>query len=189
MPNVINAATSGVTQTADGTSALNIQTGGTTAVSIDSSQNVGLGTTPVANNGLLQVAGHGSVQSLLEKATVSATAATGTINFDALTQSVLYYTTNASANFTVNVRGSASVSLNTIMQTGQSITVAFLVTNGGTAYYPTAFQVDGGAITPKWQGGTAPTGGNTSSIDLYAYTIIKTGNATFTVLASQSKFA
>lgn len=124
-----------------------------------------------------------------EVCTVSATAATGTIAYDVTTQSVLYYTSNASANWTVNFRGSSGTSLNTLMATGESLTVAFLVTQGSTAYYNSAVQVDGSSVTPKWQGGTAPTSGNTSSIDVYAYTIIKTGSAAFTVLASQTKFA
>lgn len=124
-----------------------------------------------------------------EVCTVTATAATGTINYDVTTQSVLYYTSNASANWTVNFRASSGTSLNTAMSTGQSVTVAFLVTQGGTAYYNSAVQVDGSSVTPKWQGGTAPTQGNASSIDVYVYTIIKTGSATFTVLASQTKFA
>jgi hypothetical protein len=124
-----------------------------------------------------------------ERTTVSATAATGTVAFDALTQGVLYYTTNASANFTLNVRGSSGTTLNSILATGDAITVVFLNTNGATAYYPTVYQVDGSAVTPKWQGGTAPTAGNASSIDAYSLTIIKTASATFTVLASQTKFA
>ena len=74
------------------------------------------------------------------------------------------------------------------MSTGEAITVAFLVTNGATAYYNNAFQVDGSSVTPKWQGGTAPTTGNINSIDIYTYTIIKTASATFTVLASQAQF-
>jgi len=127
--------------------------------------------------------------NILETCTVSATAATGTINYDVTTQSVLYYTTNASGNFTVNFRGSSGTSLNTVMATGESISVTFLVTNGATAYYNSAVQVDGSSVTPKWQGGTAPTSGNASSIDSYTYVIIKTGSATFTVLASQTKFA
>lgn len=124
-----------------------------------------------------------------EVATVSATAATGTINFDVTTQSVLFFTSNASGNWTLNVRASSGTSLNTALATGQSITIAFLVTNGGTAFYQTGFQVDGNAVTPRWQGGTAPTAGNASSIDVYVFTVIKTGSAAFTVLASQTKFA
>ena len=124
-----------------------------------------------------------------EVATVSATAATGTINYDVTTQSVLYYTSDASANWTVNFRASSGTSLNTAMATGQSITVAFLVTQGSTAYYNSAVTIDGTSVTPKYQGGTAWAAGNASSIDAYVYTIIKTGSATFTVLASQTQFA
>jgi len=127
--------------------------------------------------------------NIIEVATVSATAATGTINYDITTQSVLYYTTAASGSWTVNFRGSSGTTLNTIMATGESMSVTFLVTNGSTAYYNSAVQVDGSSVTPKWQGGSAPTSGNASSIDSYTYVIIKTGSATFTVLASQTKFA
>ena len=127
--------------------------------------------------------------NMLEVATVSATAATGTINFDNTTQSVLYYTTNASGNFTLNFRGSSGTTLNTVMSTGESLSATFLVTNGTTAYYNSAVTVDGTSVTPKWQGGSAPTSGNASSIDSYTYVIIKTGSAAFTVLASQTKFA
>jgi hypothetical protein len=123
-----------------------------------------------------------------EVVTVSATAATGTVNFDASTQSVLYYTANASANWTLNVRGNSTTTLNTVMTTGQSLTIAFLATQTTTAYYASAFTIDGTPVTPKWQGGTAPTSGNASGIDAYTYTIIKTGSAAFTVLAAQTQF-
>jgi hypothetical protein len=126
-----------------------------------------------------------------EVATVSATAATGTIAYDITTQSVLFYTSNASANWTVNFRASSGTSLNTALSTGQSVTAAFLVTQGSTAYFNSAVQVDGttSGVTTRWQGGLAPTSGNASGIDVYAYTIIKTGSATFTVLAAQTQFA
>ena len=124
----------------------------------------------------------------LENITVSATAATGTINYDVTTQSVVYYTSNASANWTVNFRASSGTSLDTAMATGEVITVVFLVTQGTTAYYNNVIQVDGTTITPKWQGGSAPTAGNVSGIDTYTYAIIKTGSAAFTILASVVQF-
>ena len=124
-----------------------------------------------------------------EVANVSATAATGTINYDITTQSVLYYTSNASANWTINFRASSGTSLNTAMTTGQSVTAAFLATQGSTAYYNNVVQVDGSTVTPKVQGGTAWSAGNASSVDVYMYTIVKTGSAAFTVFASQTKFA
>jgi VCBS repeat-containing protein len=119
-----------------------------------------------------------------ERMTVSATAATGTINFDADTQGVLYYTTDASGDWTLNVRGSGSTTLNSKLATGDSTTVAFLVTNGSTAYKHSALTIDGSAQTVKWSGGTAPAAGNASAIDAYSFTIIKTASATFTVLGA-----
>jgi hypothetical protein len=120
-----------------------------------------------------------------ERTTVSATAAATTVNFDAATQGVLYYTTNASANWTLNVRGDSGTTLNSILATGDAITVSFLVTNGATAYYQTAFNIDGSAVTPKYSGGTAPASGNASAIDVYTYTIVKTAaTPTYTVFGA-----
>jgi len=169
------------------------------------------GGTGVANNAAMTVTGSGNfaytrtltgtktltsptitnqlATTIRETITVSATASTGTINYDASTQAVLYYTTNASGNFTLNFRGTSGISLNTLMNTGESLSLTFLSTQGTTAYYNSAVQVDGSSVTPKWQGGTAPTSGNASSIDSYTYVIIKTGSAAFTVLASVTKFA
>ena len=127
-------------------------------------------------------------QDAAEVTTIEATAATGTINYDATTQSVLYYTTSASANWTVNFRGSSGTSLNTLMSTGQAVTLVFLVTQGATAYYNNAVTIDGNSVTPKYRGGTAWTSGNASGIDAYSYTIVKTGSAAFTVFAAQTQF-
>ena len=124
----------------------------------------------------------------LEAITLSATAATGTINYDVTTQSVLYYTSNASANWTVNFRGSSGTSLNTAMAVGEAITVVFLVTQGSTAYYNNVVQVDGTTVTAKYQGGVAPTSGNINSVESYSYVIVKTGSAAFTVFAARVQF-
>ena len=119
----------------------------------------------------------------------SATAATGAINIDAMVSAIDIRTSNATANWTINVRGNSVTTLNSIMSTGEQISIVFESPNGGTAYYPTAFNVDGSAVTPKWLGGSAPSSGNINSTDVYVYTIRKTGAATFTVIASQNKFA
>ena len=129
------------------------------------------------------------VKGLEEDVNVVASTATGTINFDVATASVWYYTSNATANHTLNFRYSSGTSLNTAMATGDAITLVWLNTNGTTAYYPNVINIDGTTVTSKWQGGSAPTAGNASSIDAYVFTIIKTASATFTVLASQTKFA
>jgi hypothetical protein len=138
------------------------------------------------------ITGTASIWQMMENVTVSATAATGTVNYDVLTNgAVTYYTSNASGNWTLNLRGDGSTTMNSVMSTGKSLTVAFLVTNGGTAYYQTALQVDGttSGVTLEWQNGAAPAAGNINSIDVYSITLIKTGSATYTALASQTKFA
>lgn len=154
---------------------------------------VGTDTTQTLTNKTLTapiITGTTEIQQILEKITVSATAATGTINYDVLDNgAVTYYTSNASGNWTFNIRGSSTTSLNTLMSTGESLAIAFFVTNGGTAYYQTAMQIDGNSVTPKWLGGTAPTSGNTSSVDGYTFSIVKTSNATFTVFSDVAKFA
>jgi hypothetical protein len=125
-----------------------------------------------------------------ERTTVAATAATGTIAYDAITQGVLYFTSNASANWTLNIRGDSGTTLSSILAVGDAITVTHLVTQGATAYYNSAVQIDGSAVTPKYQGGTAFAAGNASSIDAYVYTVVKTAaTPTYTVFASQTKFA
>lgn len=101
---------------------------------------------------------------------------------------IQYITANSTANGTLNVTAASGSTLNSLMATGQTLTVVLMVTNNATAYYPTAYQIDGSAVTPKWAGGTAPTGGNANAIDTYTLTIIKTGSAAFSLLASQTKF-
>jgi hypothetical protein len=181
---IIGLTSSTALQKGDGSTGLTAASAGTdyvapdTATSFTATQTFTGSTTAIA----------AVFQDAAEVTTISATAATGTINYDVTTQSVLYYTTNASANWTVNIRGNGTTSLNTLMSTGQAVTVVFLVTQGATAYYNNALQIDGSSVTPKYQGGTAWTAGNASGIDAYSYTIVKTGSAAFTVFAALTQF-
>ncbi len=129
--------------------------------------------------------------STIEAVNVVPSALTGAITLDAKTNSVHYYTANAAANWTLNFRGDGSTTMNTFLTTGQSVTVVLLATQGGSAFYPTAFTIDGTAVgvTVEWLGGAAPTGGNASGVDSYSFTIIKTAASTYTVFASQARFA
>ena len=109
--------------------------------------------------------------------------------FDVLSGGVVNITAASTANGTINFRGNSGTALNSVLATGQSVSCVLAITNT-TAFYPTAFQVDGSAVTPKWSGGTAPSSGNASAIDVYSFTIIKTGSAAYTVLAGgATKFA
>ncbi len=84
-----------------------------------------------------------------ERFNVVASAATGTIAINVLTAAVWYYSTNATANHTINFRGDGSNTLSSLLATGDAITVGWIINNGTTAYYPTTIQIDGsGVCTP-----------------------------------------
>jgi len=179
-----------------GITAAKLSTGGPTwtsggALTATSIQSTPIGSSTASSGAFttLSASGTTSIYEVLEKASIAATSLTGTVNYNALDGAVLYCTSNASGNWTLNVRGDGSTTLNNVMATGDSLSLAVLVTHGSTAYYQSGFQIDGSAVTPKWAGGTAPTAGNASSVDAYTITIFKTGSATFTVFASQTKFA
>ena len=129
------------------------------------------------------------VPNIVEPANVVGTAPTSTTNFYLSSGAVQYYTANTANNWTLNFAFSSGTSLNTAMAVGDSISCTMIVTNSTTAYYPSAFTIDGTSVTPKWQGGSAPTSGDASALDSYTFVIIKTASATYTVLASQTKFA
>jgi hypothetical protein len=128
------------------------------------------------------------IKGFEEDVNVVASAATGTINFDVSTASVWYYTSNATANHTLNFRYSSGATLNSVLAVGDAITLVWLNTNGATAYYPNVIQIDGSAVTPKVP--AAISAGNATAIDSYVFTIIKTAaTPTYTVLETQTKFA
>jgi hypothetical protein len=137
----------------------------------------------------LSVTGLTTLKGAIETGNVSATAATGTINFGAHDQTLLYYTTNAAANWTLNIRANSTVTINSIMSVGQAITLVFISPNGATAYYANLHQVDGVNVTPIWQNSVVPSTDDINSTDVYSYTVIKTATTpTFKVLASITKF-
>ena len=123
---------------------------------------------------------------------VATPGATGTVTIETQTSSVELLQTAATSDWVVNVTGSASpaVTLNSILAVGEQISAVLITPIGATAYEPTSLQIDGttSGVTLKWLGGSAPTG-NINSTDAYVYTIIKTAASTYTVLASQNKFA
>jgi hypothetical protein len=140
----------------------------------------------------IEVNGSGTLTGVLsipELVTITAAAPAATTNFDYVTQSIQYYTSNATTNFTLNIRGNNVTTFNSLLTAGQALTLVLMVTNGATPYRPTVFQIDGAAVTPEWQGGTAPAAGNANSIDVYSFTVIKTAaTPTYVVLASQTQF-
>ena len=122
-----------------------------------------------------------------ETVNVVAAAPSSTTNFYIQSGAVQYYTSNAANNWTLNIAFSSGTSLNTALSTGQSVTFTLITTQGSTAYYNSAVTIDGTSVTPKWIGG-APSAGNASGNDVYRYVVIKTGSATYTVLASLTQY-
>jgi hypothetical protein len=152
-----------------------------------SDANVGINFTP-KGTGAVTFNGTGKIQAIKEKVTVTAVASTGTINYDFLTQAVLYHTTVATGQFTINLRGSSSTTLNNMLSVGESVTGAFLNTN--TTFYVSTITIDGSStnVVLEYQGGSAPTSGN-AGIDVYSFTAIKTATTpAYTILASQTQF-
>lgn len=101
--------------------------------------------------------------------------------------SIYFYTANATANWTINITDTTN--LNTTLDAGQAITVVTLVSQGSTARYNTSVSVDGLGPDVFYLDGSAPTQGTPDGIDVYTYTVIKTGDDLFTVLVSVNNYA
>ena len=179
----LNMGTNRIINTADPTNAQDVATKNYVDTYVGA-----LGTMSTQDADSVAITG-GSISSILEGATVTATAPSASINYDFKTQAVRYYTSNNSTNFTVNVRGNSTTSLDSVMAVGQTATMVLMVTNGSTAYYANVIQIDGTTVTPKTINGIAITSGNANSVDVYTLTIVKTASATFTTFVSQSKYA
>lgn len=146
---------------------------------------LGSSTTAVGNLAL----NNATIENIQEPANITATAANATINIDILSNVVVYCTANATGNFTVNFRGNSGTTFNNAVPANVSVSASLVTAQGATAYYNSLVQVDGSTVTPKWQGGTAPTTGNANSTDTYVYVVMKSAANTYTILASQTKFA
>jgi hypothetical protein len=118
-----------------------------------------------------------------EKVTINTAGATGAINLDVLSNAITFYSGNATGNVTLNIRGNSTVTLNTMLAVGESVTSTFVYNTGASGFTTTAYQIDGVAVTPRWSGNTVPyvaiTG--TQSVTL---TAIKTAASTYTVIGS-----
>ena len=136
------------------------------------------------------------IQQVIETANISAIeiggdgTSVGNTTFDVLEGAVKYHTANVANNWTLNVRGNSTVMLDSVMSTGNTLSLSYIASQNATnTFYQTNMEIDGSAVTPKWEGGSAPTAGNADSLDVYSFTIIKTAANTYTVLGSQTQFA
>jgi hypothetical protein len=171
-----------ITSTSAGTGAITTQNGG----------GIGVGGNLYVGNEFV-VPGGGKITStglayLLEKVTVTAGAPSGNLNIDMSTQSVMYWTGNATGNVSANIRGTATQPLNSLLATGQSVTAVIFLPNGPSNFLVTNVYIDNTTVSVAYQGNAAPALGNSNSIDIYSFTILKTASATYKVFASQTQF-
>ena len=171
-----------ITSTSTSTGAITTQNGG----------GLGVGGNLYVGNEFV-VPGGGKITStglayLLEKVTVTAGAPSGNVNIDMSTQSVMYWTGNATGNVSANIRGTATQPLNSLLAVGQSVTAVIFLPNGPSNFLVANVYIDNTTVAPAYQGNAAPALGNSNSIDIYSFTILKTASATYKVFASQTQF-
>jgi hypothetical protein len=123
---------------------------------------------------------------LKEQVTVTAGKLSDNTNINLENGMVHLFTTTETTTSTPNLRYNGSTSLNSKMAIGEAISVT-LITTAAAGGYSAQLTIDGSAVTENWIGGSAPDAGGSSGVDIYAYTIIKTADATFTVIGSLSK--
>ena len=125
---------------------------------------------------------------LKEEVNITAGQLSDNTNIDVENGMVHLFTTADDATSTPNIRYNASNSLNSKMSIGEAITVV-LISATAAAAYSAELTIDSSAVTEEWLGGSAPTTGGAGGYDVYTYNIIKTADATFTVLANIVNFA
>jgi len=126
--------------------------------------------------------------SLIEKCKVTAGKLSDNTNINLEDGHVCLFTTAESTTSTPNIRYSSSTTLDSKMAVGDSIAVVLITTSHANGY-SAQLTIDGSAVTEEWNGGSAPSAGTGSGLDVYSYTIIKTAANTYTVLAGMVNFA
>ena len=110
-------------------------------------------------------------------------------NIDLENGMVQLYTTADTTVCTPDLRMSASTTLNSVLDVGDTIVVT-LMSTAGAAAYSAQVTIDTAAVTEKWVGGAAPAAGGASGIDTYTYTITKlTNTPTWNVIANLTNAA
>ena len=116
-------------------------------------------------------------------------AQSGTYNMDLISNAIKYSTSNATSSVILNFRGNSSVTANTLLANGQSITSTYVMTNGATPYTISSIQIDGTSQTIKWAGGLTPTSYANTTVSS-TFTIIKTSTTpTYVVLGSSTRYS
>jgi hypothetical protein len=144
--------------------------------------------TSLGNLTSLNVAGMTTIQEAKERVTINSSPANASVTFDVLTQAILYKSANATSNFTLNIRGNSTTTLNSIMNNNESLTLTFINSSGATGYYANLIQIDGVAVNPLYPLTTNPNVGTQNGKDIYTFNILKLASNTYTVFGSRIGF-
>ena len=132
------------------------------------------------------------VQSGLLRENVKITAGKLSANLTINTDNgmVHYFTTQESAQSIPNIISGAGI--NTDMAIGDTMTISVLTTAHANSF-PINWRIDGveasAGVTTYWNGGSAPSSGNSSGVDFYTLNFVKTASARYTAFANVSNFA
>ena len=101
------------------------------------------------------------------------------------------FTTTETTTSTPAIKYSSGVNLKDKMSVGESVVVT-LITTANASAFSAQITIDGDAVTENWIGGSAPSAGGSSGVDVHTFTIIKvassgTTDQQLTVIANHSK--
>ena len=125
---------------------------------------------------------------LVENGIVDTTARNGiqAVNLD--NGMVHYFQSSATGTWKPNFRVNSTNTLNDSMGVGDFCSPTMIVNKQNSAHYADSVQIDGSDVIVDWLGGPPTAGGGNNTWDVYSYTILKNGNASFKCWASVSTY-
>ena len=129
---------------------------------------------------------------LIENAYLIPGSANGNVSINLSDSSVYYLTGNTAGNVTFDLRVSPTVPLDSLLGNGQSMTTAFITTQGNTQFTAN-ISIDGAyqASSTRWSGNSRPTFTATitsQQLDVYTFTVIKTGANVYSILGNRTNY-
>ena len=152
---------------------------GTPTITVADIAGIGLNLT-----GLTTTAGVKFNKQIFEEVNVTAGKLSDNTEINISNGQVHLFTTAESTTSTPNIMSTTGI--NTDMSVGESLVVTIITTANASAYSAN-ITIDSAAVTENWIGGSAPSEGGSSGVDIHSFTIIKTGSAAYTVIGNHSK--
>ena len=108
--------------------------------------------------------------------------------FIRLQDGMVHYRTSAVGAASVKPDIVSTTGINTDLGIGDAIAVTLITAAGNTSHFVSSVAIDGRTtgITTYWTGGSVPTEGGGSNVDIYTFNVLKTADNTFVVVANQT---